>query len=106
MLREFFLGSIKIHILYHAKIEPVYGAYMIEELASHGYKISPGTIYPTFHQLEKDGLLHRVEKLVDGKIRKYYTITEKGIEMLEGAKQQIRELAKEVLKEEGDTRHE
>jgi DNA-binding PadR family transcriptional regulator len=106
VLREFFLGSIKIHILYHAKIEPIYGAYMMEELASHGYKISPGTIYPTLHQLEKEGLLAKTEQVVDGKVRKYYTATEKGCEVLEGAKRQIRELAKEVLKEEEETEHE
>ncbi|TYR81683.1 helix-turn-helix transcriptional regulator [Priestia megaterium] len=103
MLREFFLGSIKIHILYHAGVEPIYGSYMIEELHSHGYDISPGTIYPTLHQLEREGLLYREDKVVNGKVRKYYTITEKGQSVLEGAKQQIRELAREVLREEGDT---
>ncbi|WEZ06763.1 PadR family transcriptional regulator [Priestia flexa] len=103
MLREFFLGSIKIHILYHASVEPIYGSYMIEELHSHGYDISPGTIYPTLHHLEKDGLLIKEERIVKGKIRKYYTITEKGQEVLQGAKEQIRELAREVLTEGEDT---
>ena len=40
--REFFLGFIKIHILYHASKEPIFGAEMTRELARHGYNISPG----------------------------------------------------------------
>ena len=41
--REFFLGFIKIHILYHASKEPIFGVEIAEELARHGYSISPGT---------------------------------------------------------------
>ncbi|MEE8392587.1 MAG: helix-turn-helix transcriptional regulator, partial [Anaerolineae bacterium] len=51
MLRELFLGFIKIHILHHAGQEPVYGLWLIEELAHHGYTVSPGTLYPTLHSL-------------------------------------------------------
>ncbi|MBI4757489.1 MAG: helix-turn-helix transcriptional regulator, partial [Chloroflexi bacterium] len=45
MLRDFFLGSIKVHILYHASQGPVYGIEMMEELRRHGYELSPGTLY-------------------------------------------------------------
>lgn len=51
MIKEFFLGFIKIHILYHADREPVYGAELSRELARHGYQISFGTLYPTLHSL-------------------------------------------------------
>ncbi|KHE70968.1 hypothetical protein LD39_10805, partial [Halobacillus sp. BBL2006] len=64
VLRDFFLGSIKIHILYHADVEPIYGAYLMEELASHGYDISPGTLYPTLKGLHKNGLLDKYEETV------------------------------------------
>jgi PadR family transcriptional regulator, regulatory protein PadR len=97
MLRDFFLGSIKIHILYHASIEPIYGAYLMEELASHGYEISPGTLYPTLKQLHNNDLLQKYEEKVDGKVRKYYVITEKGKQVLKEGRQQVRELAEEVL---------
>lgn len=97
MLRDFFLGSIKIHILYHASIEPIYGAYLMEELASHGYEISPGTLYPTLKQLHKDDLLQKYEEKVDGKVRKYYVITENGKQVLTEGRKQVRELAEEVL---------
>lgn len=97
MIREFFLGFIKIHILHHASQEPVYGAFLIEELAEHGYDVSPGTIYPTLHHLAGKGYLKKEERLVLGKIRKYYRITPKGVEALEKARKKIRELVQEVL---------
>lgn len=34
MIRDFFLGFIKIYILHHASEEPVYGLWLIEELGS------------------------------------------------------------------------
>jgi DNA-binding PadR family transcriptional regulator len=55
VLREFFLGFIKIHILHHAGEEPVYGLALIAELQRHGYVLSPGTLYPVLHQLEEAG---------------------------------------------------
>lgn len=97
MLRDFFLGFIKIHILHHATQEPVYGVALIEELAHHGYEISPGTLYPILHQLEKAGYLMCEPQNVGGKIRKYYTMTDKGQEALIEARLKIRELVDEVL---------
>jgi PadR family transcriptional regulator, regulatory protein PadR len=97
MIRSFFLGFIKIHILHHAKSEGVYGAALIAELRRHGYELSPGTLYPVLHELEKSGYLNREEKIVGGKIRKYYTLTLSGQEMLESAKGKIRELVDEVF---------
>jgi DNA-binding PadR family transcriptional regulator len=95
--REFFLGFIKIHILYHAVKEPIFGLEITEELTRHGYKISPGTLYPTLHRLEKQGYLGSKSALVNGRIRKYYRTTPEGEKILEQAKQNIRELVSEVI---------
>lgn len=97
MLRDFFLGFVKIHILYHAAEEPVYGLWLIEELARHGYDLSPGTLYPILHSLEEGGYLVHEDRVVEGKRRKYYSITPQGLEMLERARVQIRELTGEVV---------
>lgn len=59
MLRDFFLGFVRIHILHHAAEEPIYGLAMIEELGRHGYEVSPGTIYPILHGMERGGWLVR-----------------------------------------------
>lgn len=97
--REFFLGFIKIHILYHAAREPVFGAEIAVELSRHGYAISPGTLYPTLHRMEKEGYLESSSRVVRGRVRKYYQATERGKRMLEESKRKIRELVNEVLKE-------
>jgi PadR family transcriptional regulator PadR len=97
MFREFFLGFVKIHILHHAAEAPVYGLELIQELARHGYDLSPGTIYPTLHSLEKAGYLQAERLPVDGKVRKYYRITPAGREALAAIKPKIRELVDEVL---------
>jgi len=99
--REFFLGFIKIHILYHASKEPIFGVEIAKELSRHGYYLSPGTLYPTLHRLETAGYLERNSKVVGGKMRKYYTITEQGVEALGEARRKIRELVEEVLEEGG-----
>ncbi|GAA0738991.1 PadR family transcriptional regulator [Clostridium oceanicum] len=85
ILRRVFLGFIQIHILYHAKKDPIYGSWMIEELKNHGYKASPGLIYPMLSKMEKEGLLFRSNKNINGRIRKFYSITELGEEVLKEA---------------------
>jgi PadR family transcriptional regulator len=100
VLREFFLGFIKLHILYHAAQEPVFGLELMRELGRHGYALSPGTLYPILHRLEQEGYLRRAEKLVDGKVRKYYRATARGQRMLAVARPQIVELVSEVVEED------
>ena len=97
MLREFFLGFIKIHILHHAGEEPVYGLALIGELRRHGYELSPGTLYPVLHQLETAGYLRRLNRVVSGKVRKYYVLTRRGGQALSDARRKIGELVGEVL---------
>jgi len=97
--RKFFLGFIRIHLLYHASKSSIYGVEMIEELRRHGYNISPGTLYPILHSLEKEGFLVSETKNVDGKIRKYYRITRKGERILREAKKKIKELVEEIMEE-------
>jgi DNA-binding PadR family transcriptional regulator len=97
MLRQFFLGFVKIHILHHAGEEPVYGLALIAELRRHGYALSPGTLYPVLHQLETAGYLRRIDRVVGGKTRKYYALTARGGRALAEARARISELVGEVL---------
>jgi DNA-binding PadR family transcriptional regulator len=101
MLRDFFLGFVKIHVLHHAAQEPVYGVALIAELRRHGYELSPGTLYPVLHSMEAAGYLARENRVVGGKVRKYYTITRAGRDALEQARPKIRELVAEVLEGHG-----
>jgi len=97
--RDFFLGFIKIHVLHHAAKEPVYGQEFSEELKRHGYEVSFGTLYPIFHKLEQKGLLAVRNKNVHGKIRKYYSITERGMNLLEDARTKAKELVDELFED-------
>ena len=97
MIRQFFLGFIRIHILYHASREPVCGVDMTKELERHGYSVSPGLMYPTLRSLEVQGYLVSEKKIVEGRMRKYYRTTSKGESMLEESKKKINELIQEVM---------
>jgi DNA-binding PadR family transcriptional regulator len=70
---------------------------MSEELAQHGYRISPGTLYPTLHRMEAEGLLSSRRTVVDGKTRRCYRATTAGRKALRTARAALRELADEVL---------
>jgi DNA-binding PadR family transcriptional regulator len=97
MIRDLELSFIKIHILYHARKEAVFGVGLTEELSRHGYAIGPGTLYPTLAKLEKGGFLTCETRVVDSKQRKYYRITLEGEELLNRMRDKIKELYDEVM---------
>jgi len=97
-LRRFQKGSILVHILYHANKEPIYGSWLKQELFEHGYKISDGTLYPWLKRLTFSDLLSLEKRNVDGKIRKYYSLTELGKDHFEKIKKNLKELYNEVIK--------
>ena len=94
----FFLAFIRLHILYHATQAPVFGLDLIRELARHGYNLSPGTLYPMLHGMERDGFLQSYQEVVKGKVRKYYRATPGGKKALTGAHSKVRELVNEVYR--------
>ena len=100
LLHDLYLGFIRIHILYHAGKERVYGAALMEELARHGYQVGPGTLYPMLHALEEKGLLVSELEVVGGKRRRYYHITAIGADALENARAHTLELIREINQED------
>lgn len=66
-MRDFLRGAVRLHVLHHAAEGAVQGARMIAELANHGYKISPGTLHPTLHRMEEEGLLTATYQIVAGR---------------------------------------
>jgi PadR family transcriptional regulator PadR len=91
-------GFIRLHILHHAAEHEIYGQWMIDELARHGYRLSPGTLYPMLHAMERKGYLtSRVER--DGRVgRKLYKATKRGKRGLDLAKLKVREFTGEAMK--------
>ena len=94
--RNFFLGFIRLHILFHAAQAPIYGLDMIQELEEHGYSLSPGTLYPVLHGLERDGFLASRKQTVNGKVRIYYEATSPGREALQDGLAKARTLLQEI----------
>lgn len=96
--RELFYGLIRIHVLLHAREEPIFGLAMMKELAHYGYRIGPGTLYPLLHGLERAGLLKAAEKdAVDR--RRMYRITAAGRKALVRATEKVDELYHELHEE-------
>ena len=98
-MREFLRGAVQLHILHHAAEGEIHGAWMSRELAEHGYDISPGTLYPTLHRLESEGLLSSRGAVEEGRSRRLYKITAEGRKDLRRTRDALRELAAEVLDE-------
>jgi DNA-binding PadR family transcriptional regulator len=96
-MRSFDRGAVQLHVLHHAADHEIHGAWITEELARHGHRISPGTLYPTLHRMEGEGLLRSRTKVVEGRKRRLYTATPRGRRALEQARRTLRELAAEVL---------
>jgi DNA-binding PadR family transcriptional regulator len=99
--RIFFTGFIRLHLLYHAGQEPIFGLEMIRELARHGYQLSPGTLYPILHGLERDGFLVSGREVAAGKVRKVYSLTETGRFALKDALIKVHELMDEISSPSG-----
>jgi PadR family transcriptional regulator, regulatory protein PadR len=100
--QSLYSGLIRLHILHHAAEEPLYGIWIAEELARHGYKLSAGTLYPILHGLESKGYLRsQVER--NGKLaRRMYRITPLGRKALHTASHRVRELFGEMFGMEHD----
>ncbi|MEB3358040.1 MAG: PadR family transcriptional regulator [Synechococcales bacterium] len=99
--RELYSGFIRLHILHHAVREPIFGLGIIEELERHGYKLSPGTVYPILHSLERKGYLTSFEERSGRQLRKLYRATPDGKAALAEAKEKVRELFGELFEDEG-----
>ncbi|GAA1100204.1 MAG: helix-turn-helix transcriptional regulator [Saccharopolyspora sp.] len=98
LVRDLLRGVVPVHVLHHAAENGgVYGAWMTDELAHHGYRISPGTLYPLLQRLEDAGLLTSQEQTVDGRVRRVYTATTAGIDELGNLRRVIGELSGELL---------
>jgi DNA-binding PadR family transcriptional regulator len=97
--KELHAGFIRSHVLHHAAHQPVFGLGIIEELARHGYKLSPGTLYPLPHALERKGYLRLAKEQERIGFDGIYRATARGRQALTVAKSRARELFEELLED-------
>ena len=95
--REIRLGIWKIHILHHAAKRDVWGAWLMEELAEHGHRLSPGTLYPALARMEANGWLRRSGKALHARARQTFRITPEGRRLLGTLRRDVIELHEEVV---------
>jgi DNA-binding PadR family transcriptional regulator len=95
--RTLYAGLIRLHVLHHAVEGPIFGLGMIEELARHGYRVSPGSLYPLLQGLEKKGYLRSTELRKGKSLRRVYRATPLGRKALAASKSKVRELFHELI---------
>jgi PadR family transcriptional regulator len=95
IVREFLLAFWKIHILHHADEHGVYGQWMLEELQEHGYRLSPGTLYPILARMAQRGWLRSAEPK-RSKAARMYRLTPQGHDVLNRLRESLDELYREV----------
>ncbi len=98
--RDLVKGSSNSLLLSLLELQPMYGYQIVKELEakSQGYfKFKEGTLYPALHRLEKSGLVTgRWQILPNGRQRRYYYITDKGLAKLALEKSQWQDFFKAV----------
>jgi PadR family transcriptional regulator, regulatory protein PadR len=95
--REIRLALWKLHILHHATRRPVYGLWLLEELAQHGHRLSPGTLYPALARMEKNGWLARTGDAPHARARQTFRITSEGRRVLKMLRREVTELYEELV---------
>lgn len=93
-------GSTSMLILRLLEDKDMYGYEMIENLekkSNNVFTLKAGTLYPLLHSLEEKDYLTSYEDEVNGKVRKYYSITKDGRKYLKSKKEEWNEYQTAVL---------
>ena len=94
-------GSASMMILGLIYREDMYGYQITEKLkekSDNTFVIKAGTLYPILHSLEKDGFVTSYEKVFNGKLRKYYSITDEGVKEYDREKSEWTDFFNAVIK--------
>jgi PadR family transcriptional regulator PadR len=95
--QSFWQGMVKLIVLHQANLGPVYGGRLSKYFRSLGYEISPGSLYPLLHSLEKANFLHCRIRIFKGRARKYYALTPEVQECLAALRQELGGIVREVI---------
>ncbi|MDO5375424.1 MAG: PadR family transcriptional regulator [Staphylococcus rostri] len=85
---QFKKGALEMIVLLIIKREPQYGYSLVQNISRH-MSIAEGTVYPILRRLVKEGFLSTYyQPSNEGPARKYYQMTDAGIERLAELRQQ------------------
>ena len=89
-------GSSRMLVLNLLSEKSFYGYELIKTLKERSndvFDMKEGTLYPILHKLENDELIVASNQEVSGRVRKVYSITDKGIRVLSKEKEEWREFS-------------
>jgi DNA-binding PadR family transcriptional regulator len=87
MRSELLKGHLDMLILAALRTEPAHGYLVLErlrDLSDGEFSLPEGTVYPALHRLEREGLLCSRSTTHQGRARRVYSITERGVKALAG----------------------
>lgn len=79
-------GSLPLLILHTLSDGPKHGYWIAKDIKSQSQGVldfKEGTLYPTLHGLEKQGLIEAYTEIENGRERRYYRLTDSGREALD-----------------------
>ena len=82
LIQELKRGTLVLGVLSQLK-QPFYGYSLVEQLSSKGMDIDKNTLYPLLRRLEKQELLVSEWNVEESRPRRYYKLSDKGINVLE-----------------------
>lgn len=77
-------GILDVCVLAALLREESYGYQIVQDLGNHHIEISESTLYPILRRLEAAGCLVEDSRAHNGRLRKYYRITEAGKARING----------------------
>lgn len=89
--RELIKGSSAVLVMSVLKNNDMYGYKIIREIeirSDNTFSMSEGTLYPVLHALEQEKFLQSYWEEHDGRKRKYYHISKKGLKQLQDKKEE------------------
>lgn len=92
---------LDILVLKLIQSEPMWGYRIIKKIEGlFGIKVRHGALYPLLHSLEVKGFLRSRREIREGRVRKVYEITSKGIQLIDAYHDFLREQLR-TLKSKG-----
>ena len=95
ILSEMRRGTLTLAVLSQLK-QPCYGYSLLQQLEQKSTSIEPGTLYPLLRRLEAQGLLESRWDTAESRPRKYYMLSELGLQSYENLKVEWQRICQEM----------
>jgi PadR family transcriptional regulator PadR len=90
--RRFVKSFLDILILRLIESKPTWGYDIIKETkAQYNFNLRHGALYPTLNELEEKGLLKSTKKLQKGRVRRVYSVTPTGKQVLQASQEFLKQ---------------